>query len=89
MPTEANKTSTAEELQDQVMSQLRMIEVSHDVTIANLVNVAKIIITNVSTKSEALKVCTAINTWISINGLQGSIVIPEPLVRKYLKKIVS
>ncbi len=89
MPSEANKMSTAEDLQDQVMSQLRMIEVSHDVTIANLVNVAKIIITNVSTKSEALKVCTAINTWISINGLQGSIVIPEPLVRKYVKKIVS
>ncbi|MDD1721562.1 MAG: hypothetical protein LUP95_06215 [Euryarchaeota archaeon] len=89
MPSEANKMSTAEDLQDQVMSQLRLIEVSHEVTIANLVNVAKIIITNVSTKSEALKVCTAINTWISINSLQGSIVIPEPLVRKYIKKIVS
>ncbi|MGZ4905170.1 MAG: hypothetical protein ACXV5T_00265 [Halobacteriota archaeon] len=66
-----------------------MIEVSHDITIVNLVNVAKIIIQNLSTKSEALKVCTAINTWIAVNGLQGSIVVPEPLVRKYIKKIVS
>ncbi|MGZ4903449.1 MAG: hypothetical protein ACXVIG_00320 [Halobacteriota archaeon] len=89
MPSKANKISTEEELQDQVMSQLRMIEVSHDVTIANLVNVAKIIIANLSTKNEALKVCTAINTWIAINGLQGSIVVPEPLVRKYIKKIVA
>lgn len=89
MPSEANKISTDEELQDQVMSQLRMIEVSHDVTIANLANIAKIIIANLSTKGEALKVCTAINTWIAINGLQGSIVVPEPLVRKYIKKIVA
>ncbi len=89
MPSEANKVSTTEQLQDQVMSQLRMIEVSHDVTIVNLANVAKIIITNLSTKSEALKVCTAINTWIAINGLQGSIVVPEPLVRKYIKKIIA
>ena len=89
MPSEANKVNTTEQLQDQVMSQLRMIEVSHDVTIVNLANVAKIIITNLSTKSEALKVCTAINTWIAINGLQGSIVVPEPLVRKYIKKIVA
>ncbi|MGZ4901809.1 MAG: hypothetical protein ACXV3U_00265 [Halobacteriota archaeon] len=89
MPSKANNVSPLEDLQDQVMSQLRMIEVSHDITIVNLVNVAKIIIQNLSTKSEALKVCTAINTWIAVNGLQGSIVVPEPLVRKYIKKIVS
>ncbi len=89
MPSKANKIGAAEDLQDQVMSQLRMIEMSHDVTIVNLVNVAKLIITNLSTKGDALKVCTAINTWIVINGLQGSIVVPEPLVRKYIKKIVG
>jgi len=89
MPPKANNVSPLEDLQDQVMSQLRMIEVSHDITIVNLVNVAKIIIQNLSTKSEALTVCTAINTWIAVNGLQGSIVVPEPLVRKYIKKIVS
>jgi len=89
MPSKANDATPLEDLQDQVMSQLRMIEVSHDITIVNLVNVAKIIIKNVSTKTEALKVCTAINTWIAVNGLQGSIVVPEPLVRKYIKKIVA
>ncbi len=89
MPLKANDATPSEDLQDQVMSQLRMIEVSHDINIVNLVNVAKIIIQNVSTKTEALKVCTAINTWIAVNGLQGSIVVPEPLVRKYIKKIVA
>ncbi len=89
MPSEANKASTAEDLQDQVMSQLRMIEVSHDVTIVNLANVAKVITANLSSKNDALKVCTAINTWIAINGLQGSIAVPEPLVRKYVKRILT
>ncbi len=89
MPPEANEASATEELQDQVMSQLRMIEVSHDVTIVNLANIAKILVANVSTKGEALKVCTAINTWIAINGLQGSVVVPEPLVRKYVKRAIT
>ncbi len=89
MSPEADEASMTEELQDQVLSQLRMIEVSHDVTIVNLANIAKIITTNLNTKSEALKVCTAINTWIAINGLHGSIIVPEPLVRKYIKRVVA
>ncbi len=89
MPSEANDLIAAEDLADQVMSQLRMIEVSHDVTIVNLANVAKIIMANINSKSEALQVCTAINTWIAINGLQGSIAIPEPLVRKYIRKVIG
>ncbi len=89
MPSKTNENSAAEDLGDQVMSQLRMIEVSHDVTIVNLGNIAKIIVANLGTKKDALKVCTAINTWIAINALQGSIVVPEPLVRKYIKKVVG
>ncbi len=89
MPSRANNADTAEDLQDQVMSQLRMIEVSHGVTIVNLVNIARIIIANLSTINDALTVCTAINTWIAINALQGSIVVPEPLVRKYVRKVIT
>ncbi len=89
MPPELNELSATGDLADQVVSQLRMIEVSHDVTIVNLANVAKIIMANINSKTEALKVCTAINTWIAINGLQGSVVVPEPLVRKYVKKVIG
>jgi hypothetical protein len=81
--------SLRSDLQDQVLSQLRMIEVTHDVTIKNLAGIAKIIIANVNTNSQALQVCTAINTWIAINGMQGNVILPEPLVKKYVRKVMS
>jgi hypothetical protein len=77
------------DLQDQVLSQLRMIEVSHDVIIKNLTSIAKIIVANVKTNSQALQVCTAINTWIAINGMQGNVIVPEPLVKKYVSRVMS
>jgi hypothetical protein len=85
-PKENNQTS---DLKDQVLSQLRMIEVSHDLTIKNLTGIAKIIIANVENNNQALQVCTAINTWIAINGMQGDVIVPEPLVRKYVRKAIS
>lgn len=81
--------SPSSDLQDQVLSQLRMIEVSHDITIKNLTGIAKIIVANVNTNSQALQVCTAINTWIAINGMQGNVIVPEPLVKKYVRKVMS
>jgi hypothetical protein len=78
--------TASHDFQDQVFSQLRMIEVSHDLTITNLTGIAKIIIENVENDRQALQVCTAINTWIAINEMQGSIAVPEPLVRRYVKK---
>jgi hypothetical protein len=89
MSPNAKENDPADDLQDQVLSQLRMIEVSHDLTIANLTGIAKIIIANVENKSQALQVCTAINTWIAINAMQGNIVVPEPLVRKYVRRAIS
>jgi hypothetical protein len=77
------------DLQDQVLSQLRMIEVSHDITIKNLTSIAKIIVANVKTNSQALQVCTAINTWIAINAMQGNVIVPEPLVKKYVNRVIS
>jgi hypothetical protein len=66
-----------------------MIEVSHDLTITNLAGIAKIIIANVKNNSQALQVCTAISTWIAINAMQGNVIVPEPLVRKYVRKAIS
>ncbi len=89
MSPNAIENDPAHGLQDQVLSQLRMIEVSHDLTITNLTGIAKIIIANVKNNSQALQVCTAISTWIAINAMQGSIIVPEPLVRKYVRKAIS
>jgi hypothetical protein len=89
MPTNAKENDLAHDLQDQVLSELRMIEVSHDLTIKNLTGIAKIIIANVENNNQALQVCTAINTWIAINGMQGTIAVPEPLVRKYVRRAIS
>jgi hypothetical protein len=89
MSPNAIENDTAHDLQDQVLSQLRMIEVSHDLTITNLTGIAKIIIANVENNSQALQVCTAISTWIVINAMQGNIIVPEPLVRKYVRKAIS
>lgn len=89
MPTNANEQDSAHDLEDQVFSELRMIEVSHDITLKNLTGIAKIIIANVENNNQALQVCTAINTWIAVNGMQGTVTVPEPLVRKYVRRIIS
>ena len=89
MPTNAKENNSTLDLQDQVYSELRMIEVSHDLTIKNITSVAKIILANVKNNNQALTVCTAINTWIAINGMQGNVTVPEPLVRKYVRRAIS
>jgi hypothetical protein len=89
MSPNVKESDSGDDLPDQVASQLRMIEVTHDLTITNLTSVAKIITANVKNKSQALQVCTAINTWIAINGMQGNVTVPEPLVRKYVRKVMS
>ena len=88
MSPNVKESDSGDDLPDQVASQLRMIEVMHDLTLTNLTSIAKIIIANVKNKNQALQVCTAINTWIVINGMQGNITVPEPLVRKYVRKIM-
>jgi len=89
MPTNIKESNSALDLEDLVLSELRMIEVSHDLTIKNLTSVAKIILANVKNNNQALQVCTAINTWIAINGMQGNVTVPEPLVRKYVRRAIS
>jgi len=89
MPTNAEEHNSAYDLEDQVLSELRMIEVSHDITLKNLASIAKIIIANVKNNTQALQVCTAINTWIAINGMQGNVTVPEPLVKKYVRRTIS
>ena len=89
MSPNVKESDSGDDLQDNIASQLRMIEVSHDLTITNLTSISRIIIANVKNQYQALQVCTAINTWIAINGMQGNITVPEPLVRKYVRKVMS
>jgi hypothetical protein len=89
MSPNVKESNSGDDLPDQVASQLRMIEVMHDLTLTNLTSIARIIIANVKNKSQALQVCTAINTWIAINGMQGNVTVPEPLVRRYVRKVTS
>jgi len=72
-----------------IESLLRMVEASHGVKIANLVEISRIISQNIDDKSGALNVCSAINTWITINKIQGSVTIPENLVTKYINALGS
>jgi len=73
MSPNVKESDSGDDLQDQIATQLRMIEVSHDMTITNLTSIARIIIANVKNKNQALQVCTAINTWILLrNGKETS-----------------
>ena len=74
-------------IKDQVESHLRMVEVTHQIKIVNLGEISSLIIQNVDNKNDALKVCTAINTWITVNKIQSSVIIPENLVIKYINAI--
>ena len=77
------------ELKGLVESMLRMIEASHGVKIVNLAEISGIIFQNIGNKNGALNVCSAINTWITINKIQGMVTIPENLVIKYINAIGS
>ena len=77
------------ELKGLVESMLRMIEASHGVKIVNLSEISGIIFQNIGNKNGALNVCSAINTWITINKIQGIVTIPENLVIKYINAIRS
>jgi hypothetical protein len=75
------------DIKDQVESHLRMVEVTHQIKIVNVEEISRLIIQNIDNKNDALKVCTAINTWITVNKIQGSVIIPENLVIKYINAI--
>ena len=77
------------ELKGLVESLLRMIEASHGVKIINLAQISGIILQNIDNRNAALNVCSAINTWITINKIQGMVTIPENLVIKYINAIGS
>jgi len=77
------------ELKGLVESMLRMIEASHGVKIVNLSEISGIISQNIDNRNGALDVCSAINTWITINKIQGIVTIPEKLVIKYINAIRS
>jgi len=77
------------ELKGLVESLLRMIEASHGVKIINLAEISEIILQNIDNRNGALNVCSAINTWITINKIQGMVTIPENLVIKYINAIGS
>jgi hypothetical protein len=75
------------DIKDQVESHLRMVEVTHQIKIVNVEEISRLIIQNIDNKNDALTVCTAINTWITVNKIQGSVIIPENLVIKYINAI--
>jgi len=70
-----------------VESLLRMIEASHSVKIINFAEISGTIVQDTGDKNGALNVCSAINTWITINNIQGSVTIPLNLVLKYINAI--
>jgi hypothetical protein len=74
-------------IKDQVESHLRMVEVTHQIKIVNVGEITNLIIQNIDNKNDAFTVCTAINTWITVNNIQGSVIIPENLVIRYINAI--
>ena len=64
MSPNVKESDSGDDLQDQIATQLRMIEVSHDMTITNLTSIARIIIANVKTRT---KHCRSVRQ--SIHGL--------------------
>lgn len=74
-------------IKNQVESYLRMVEITHQIEIVNLGEISSLIIQNIEHKNDAFKVCTAINTWITVNKVQGRVIIPENLVFKYINAI--
>lgn len=51
--------------------------------------VARLIASAVDNKAQALKVCTAINTWVFLNEKGGEVLIPDDVLARIIRRIQS
>ncbi|MFQ6073339.1 MAG: hypothetical protein ACE5KT_11675, partial [Methanosarcinales archaeon] len=71
------------ELYDSAIAQLQMIESVYDLNILNIEEVAKWIASKTDDEKEILSICSALNSWIMMQGTymsQGGVKIPKNLI---------
>jgi hypothetical protein len=72
------------EIEDRALGQMMVIERTYDVKIANREEAARMISKAIENPRQVLLICTSLNSWVAMNGLQGEITIPPSLLGRLL-----
>jgi hypothetical protein len=73
-------------IEETVRAELMVIEGVYELSIVNRDEAAALIASKLDGKARALRVCTAINTWISMNKKADAMVIPEEVLMRFIGK---
>jgi hypothetical protein len=73
-------------IEEIVKAELMVIEDVYELRIVNRDEAAALIASKLDSKARALRVCTAINTWISMNKKADAMVIPEEVLMRFIGK---
>jgi hypothetical protein len=75
---------TQKEIEDRALGQMMMIEKTYDIKITNREEAAKKISLGVDDPSQVLRICSSLNSWVAMNGLQGEITISPSMLERLL-----
>jgi hypothetical protein len=78
-----------DDVEETVRAELMVIEGVYELRILNRDEVAGLIASAVENNAQALKVCTAINTWVLINKKGEGVTIPDDVLMGFIRKIVA
>ena len=69
---------------------LAVVETMYEIWITNLEEVIESIIARTQDADKILTICTALNTWVSMNvGLTGEVAIPQEVVNELTEQILN
>ncbi len=78
-----------DDVEETVRAELMVIEGVYELRILNRDEVAGLIASAVENNAQALKVCTAINTWVLINKKGEGVTVPHDVLMGFIRKIVA
>lgn len=76
-----------DDVEETARAELMVIEGVYGLRIVNRDVVARLIASKLDSKARVLRVCTAINTWVSMNKKADHIIIPEDVLIKFIKTV--
>jgi hypothetical protein len=75
---------TQKEIEDRALGQMMVIEKTYDIKITNRQEAARMISLGVDDPRQVLLICSSLNSWVAMSGLQGEITIPPSMLERLL-----
>jgi hypothetical protein len=75
---------TQKEIEDRAIGQMMVIEKTYNIKITNREEAARMISFAIDDPRRVLLICSSLNSWVAMNGLQGEIAIPPSMLKRLL-----